>query len=662
MATCIMKLSYLPIHFLFFLLFLSYASSISFQIPRFDASATNIVYEGDALPTVGVIELINKYRYVCRVGRATYAERIPIWNSRTGKVTDFTTHFSFVIQRQETTSYGSGIAFFLAPFGYQIPPNSAGGFLGLLNTTDSDYAGSQIVVVEFDPFVNPEWDPPYQHVGINKNSISSVASTPWNISLHDGDTTDVWITYSATTTTLSVNWSYRTTPASAEETTSLSYQIDLAKVLPEWVTVGFSAGTRDAGTRNQIVSWEFNSTLDRKYPGSGLGKGAKKTLTIIAVLVAVSVVSLIAGMVAANIPRLYRWRYKKGIVTEPGAEEERLTSINQDSCDRGAGMRRFPYSEIERATNNFSEEVGAGGSSTVFRGNLPTDDTAVAVKKISSRSGQGRKECMTEVKLISSLRHPNLVQLKGWGHDKEEKTFLLVYEFMPNGSLDAHLFGKGCALTWDDRYKICGGLATALLYLHDPYLHQGWKQCVVHRDIKSSNILLDPSFNVKLGDFGLARLMDFELDPETTGWAGTPGYVDPEYVLSRKASKESDVYSFGVVILEIATGERSVDSMGLVERVWDLYEQGKLLSAVDKRLQEYDKKQAERLMLVGLWCAHPIRNERPSIRKAIEYIHFDADLPNLPKKMPVRVYQQPILPPSVSSTEALSTTSLQDGR
>ncbi|XP_062025102.1 L-type lectin-domain containing receptor kinase IX.1-like [Rosa rugosa] len=650
-----MKLPYLPIHILFFLLFLPYASSISFQTPRFDASATNIVYEGDALPAVGVIELINKYRYICRVGRATYAERIPLWNSRTGKVTDFTTHFSFVIQRQESDAYGEGIAFFLAPFGYQIPPNSAGGFLGLLNTTTSYFAGSQIVVVEFDPFVNPEWDPLYRHVGINNNSLYSVAKTPWNVSLHDGDTTDVWITYSATTTTLSVNWSYRTTPASPKETTSLSYQIDLAKVLPEWVTVGFSAGTgEDAGTRYQIESWEFNSTLHREYTGPGHVKRANKTLTITAVLVTISVGSLIAGLVAANIPRLCRRRNK-----EAEAEEERLTSLTQDSSDRGAGSRRYSYSEIQRATNNFSEEVGEGGSGTVYRGNLNTDlDTAVAVKKISSRSGQGRREYMTEVKLISSLRHPNLVQLKGWGHDKEEKTFLLVYEFMPKGSLDVHLFGKGCALTWDERYKICEGLATALLYLHDPYLHQGWKQCVVHRDIKSSNILLDSRFNVKLGDFGLARLMDFELDPETTEWAGTQGYVDPEYVLSRKASKESDVYSFGVVILEIATGEKSVDHpMRLVKRVWDLYEQEKLLSAVDKRLlQKYNNEQAERLMMVGLLCAHPDRDERPSIRQAIQYLHFDADFPNLPKKMPVRVYQQPTSP-SVSSNEALSITS-----
>ncbi|KAL6225112.1 hypothetical protein ACLB2K_003964 [Fragaria x ananassa] len=603
------------------------SSLISFQIPRFDASDANIVYEGDALPAVGVVELINKFKYICRVGRATHVERIPIWNSRTWKVADFSTRFSFVIQREYGSDYGSGIAFFLAPYGYQIPPNSAGGFLGLLNTTTSDYAGTQIVIVEFDSYVNVEWDPPYEHVGINRNSISSVAKTPWNISLHDGDIVDVWITYTAATTTLDVHWSYQNTPATAEETTSLTYQIDLAKVQPEWATVGFSSGTRDDGIRNQILSWDFNSTLERKYPGPGLAKGTKNTLIIIAV--PVSVGSLILGMFVAH---LY-WKYKKknnkvDTVPEsvPGVGDQDMYPVTTYDSEMGS----IPYPVVQTAADS-GRMLGQGTSGTVYKCNLTTDlDTAVAVKKISNRSGQGRMEYMTEVRLFSSLRHPNLVQLKGWCHDKDETTFLLVYEFMPNGSLDTHLSGKGIALTWDDRYKISEGLATALLYLHDPYLHKGWNQCVVHRDIKSSNILLDASLNVKLGDFG-------------------------------RALKESDVYSFVVVILEIATG-RSVNhmgkdsEMGLVEWVWDLYGIEKLLSAVDKTLPKYDEKQAVCLMTVGLLYAHPDPNARPSIREAIQFLHFDADLPNLPKTMPVRVYEQLTPQPSVNSDVEASST------
>ena len=279
----------------------------------------------------------------------------------------------------------------------------------------------------------------------------------------------------------------------------------------------------------------------------------------------------------------------------------------------------------------------------------------VAVKKISQGSKQGKKEYITEVKINSSLRHRNLVQLIGWCHDKTQ--FLIVYEFMPNGSLDSHLFGKKIFLVWDVRYKIAIGLASTLLYLHEE-----WKQCVVHRDIKPSNIMLDSEFNVKLGDFGLARLMEHELGQQTTGLAGTLGYMAPEYIATGKASKESDVYSFGVVALEIACGRKArerVDPnshLGLVQWVWDLLGKGKLLSGVDKMLKkEFDVKQLECLMMVGLWCAHPDRSLRPSIRQAIKVLMFEDAIPNLPMKMPVPVYCVAPDFPQVSSVGATMT-------
>lgn len=156
-----------------------------------------------------------------------------------------------------------------------------------------------------------------------------------------------------------------------------------------------------------------------------------------------------------------------------------------------------------------------GGFGGVYRGYLMELGMTAAVKKIKRDSKQAKKEYITEVKIISQLRHRNLVQLIGWCHDEVE--FLLVYEFMPNGSLDSHLFGNMSLLTWAVRYKISLGLAFALLYLHEE-----WEQCVVHRDIKSSNVMLDSNLNVKLGDFGLARLMDHhELGSQTTRLVGT---------------------------------------------------------------------------------------------------------------------------------------------
>ncbi|KAJ0854249.1 putative protein kinase RLK-Pelle-L-LEC family [Helianthus annuus] len=194
---------------------------------------------------------------------------------------------------------------------------------------------------------------------------------------------------------------------------------------------------------------------------------------------------------------------------EEAAETINLTSINED-LEQGAGPKRFSYRDLALATNNFTDDLklGEGGFGCVYRGFLTRERRLVAVKKISKGSKQGKKEYITEVKIISSLRHRNLVQLIGWCHD--ENQFLIVYEFMPNGSLDSHLFGNMPPLAWGLRYKISLGLASALLYLHEE-----WEQCVIHRDIKSSNVMLDSAFNAKLGDFGLARLMDHELGLQT---------------------------------------------------------------------------------------------------------------------------------------------------
>lgn len=643
----------LTMFFLFFIFLLPFADSVHFQISRFNSDQADMLYQGDALPSVGAVELINKVDYLCRVGWATYAQSVPLWDS-SGKVADFTTNFSFSINTQGAPQYGHGLAFFLAPEGFQIPPNSDGGFLGLFNTTTSDSSQNQIVHVEFDSFPNPEWDPPFEHIGININSIASATSTPWNVSSHDGDNIDVWIAYNSTRKNLSVHWTYQTTPSS-KENTSLSYQIDLKKVLPQWVTIGFSAATGKYVERHTLNSWEFNSTLDIKKKGDG--KKARRRRLILGLIISAGGVFIVGVIVTLQ---LFRKKQKKK--RDETAETMNLTSINDD-LERGAGPKRFSYVDLASATSNFSDErkLGEGGFGAVYRGYLIDLDTTVAVKKISRGSRQGRKEYITEVKVISSLRHRNLVQLIGWCHDRGE--FLLVYEFMPNGSLDSHLFGKRKALTWPVRYKISLGLASALLYLHEE-----WEQCVVHRDIKSSNVMLDSNFNVKLGDFGLARLMDHELGPQTTGLVGTLGYLAPEYISTGRASKESDVYSFGVVCLEIATGRKSVDrmdkntQMGLVEWVWDLYGKGNLHLAVDEKLVvvELDKQQVEGLMIVGLWCAHPDRSMRPSIRQAIHVLNFESTYPDLPSRMPLPLYQVPS--PSVSSSEPSITTSLGAGR
>ncbi|MQM14034.1 hypothetical protein Taro_046969 [Colocasia esculenta] len=313
--------------------------------------------------------------------------------------------------------------------------------------------------------------------------------------------------------------------------------------------------------------------------------------------------------------------------------------IKMDRLDTWS-PQEIPYHVLVSATNNFSEEMilGKGGFGPVYRGFLTDLAVDVAIKKLSERSQQGLSEYMAEVKIITQLRHRNLVKLFGWCQERGE--LLLVYEFVPNGSLDNHLFKGSKLLDWSVRYKIVVGLANALTYLHDEC-----DPCVLHRDIKSSNVLLDSKFDAKLGDFGLAKL--FSIDESclrVTHPAGTRGYWAPEYVFLSKASRRSDVYSFGVVALEIACGKKAIlvmeedDGEGyarlLVEWVWELYGKGSILGAADKRLNgDFDQLQMERLLVVGLWCAQPDPRMRPWLRQAMNALLFPetTPLPELPK-------------------------------
>ncbi|KAJ4714595.1 putative Kinase [Melia azedarach] len=405
----------------------------------------------------------------------------------------------------------------------------------------------------------------------------------------------------------------------------LSYAVDLREILPERVRIGFSASTGQWVEIHNILSWSFNSTLETRKNNRGLIVG-----------ITVGVGALVCGL--GVIWFIYR-RKSRGM----DKEEEVIDDAMENEFERGTGPKRFTYRDLSRATNSFAEggKLGEGGFGGVYKGLLNNQNTEIAVKRVSRGSKQGKKEYISEVRIISRLRHRNLVQLIGWCHEKGE--LLLVYEFMPNGSLDSHLFGRKATLSWSVRYKIAVGLASALLYLHEE-----WEQCVVHRDIKSSNVMLDSNFNAKLGDFGLARLVDHDLGSQTTVLAGTMGYLAPECVTTGKASKESDVYSFGVVALEIACGRKPVEprqepsKVRLVEWVWDLYGKAQLLEAADERLiTEFDERQMDCLMIVGLWCCHPDYTLRPSIRQVINVLNFEAPLPNLPSKLPVPMYYAP---------------------
>ncbi|KAM1021751.1 hypothetical protein ACFX2I_042809 [Malus domestica] len=540
------------------------AHPLSFKITQFDQTTKNISYEGDASRVPRAIQLNSQSSWM--VGRATYTEPLHLWDSSTGSLADFTTHFTFVVDTGNNNVFSDGFAFFLGPVGYPIPPNSAASSLGLFNSTTKLRSNNQIVAVEFDTFANEAFDPQKWHVGIDINSISSVDTASWtNVSSNSGKLGHAWITYNATSKNLSVFWTYDENPVFVNNS-SLSHQIDLREVLLEKVTIGFSAST---------------------------------------------------GVLVIKKKRVYR--------TDAPSVNTNLEGL--------AFPKRFAYKELAAATNGFANNVrlGQGGSGQVYKGMLKDLGCAVAVKRIFAESEHHEKIFVNEVKILSRLIHRNLVQFIGWCHEQGE--CLLVYAYMPNGSLDMHLFGHGAALQWDFRYKIALGLASALHYLHEDV-----EQCVLHRDIKSANVLLDDEFSTKLGDFGIAKLMDPRFRTQTTGVVGTFGYMAPEYEKGGRASKESDMFSFGVVALELACGRRTFHDgeldVPLVSWVWQLYLAGNLLYAADERLDSnFDINEMECLLIVGLWCTNPDNKERPKAGQVMNVLQLEAPLPDLPHDM-----------------------------
>uniref|UniRef100_A0A6N2NBF5 Protein kinase domain-containing protein n=1 Tax=Salix viminalis TaxID=40686 RepID=A0A6N2NBF5_SALVM len=292
--------------------------------------------------------------------------------------------------------------------------------------------------------------------------------------------------------------------------------------------------------------------------------------------------------------------------------------------------RQFSYQVLARATNNFSEKgkLGEGATGSVFKGNLKELSCVVAVKRVVFGSKYGIESYLPEVKILTKLRHENLVSLVGWSCNKKE--LLIAYEYVGNKTLEYHLFKETAFLTWGQRKTIARGLASALLYLHE----ERDEQSILHCDIKLDNILLDSNFNPKLCDFGLARPVE---DEEESGYptvlTGAPGYLAPECKKSGKATKESDIYSFGVVVLQIACGKHAVENLQrngvkielkLVDWVRKKIATGENISAVaDPCLgPSYDENEMEKLIHVGLSCANPNPDYRPSTMELIKMLKY----------------------------------------
>jgi serine/threonine protein kinase len=255
----------------------------------------------------------------------------------------------------------------------------------------------------------------------------------------------------------------------------------------------------------------------------------------------------------------------------------------------------------------------------------------VAVKRVSHESRQGMKEFIAEVASMRRLRHRNLVQLLGYCRRKGQ--LLLVYDYMPNGSLDKYLHdrSKGGTLDWPQRLHIIRGVASGL-----SYLHEDWEQIVIHRDVKASNVLLDDQMNGRLGDFGLARLYDHGSDARTTHVVGTMGYLAPELGHTGKATPSTDVFAFGAFVLEVTCGRRPIkqdegnNRVMLVDWVAEHWRNGLITKAADTRMlnSRFNLDEVSLVLKLGLLCSHPLPNGRPTMRQVMQYLDGDMLLPD----------------------------------
>ncbi|KAG6406903.1 hypothetical protein SASPL_134520 [Salvia splendens] len=287
----------------------------------------------------------------------------------------------------------------------------------------------------------------------------------------------------------------------------------------------------------------------------------------------------------------------------------------------------YTLRELEESTNGFSDEnvVGEGGYGIVYHGVLK-DDTKIAVKNLLNNRGQAEREFKVEVEAIGRVRHKNLVRLLGYCAEGAHR--MLVYEYVDNGNLEQWLHGDVgpiSPLTWDNRIHIILGTAKGLTYLHE-----GLEPKVVHRDIKSSNILLDKQWNAKVSDFGLAKLIGSERSYITTRVMGTFGYVAPEYASTGMLNERSDVYSFGILIMEMITGRNPVDysrppgEVNLVDWLKTMVSSRNADGVLDPKLPERPSSRAlKRVLLVALRCVDPNAQKRPKMGHVVHMLEAE---------------------------------------
>ncbi|KFK39923.1 hypothetical protein AALP_AA3G306600 [Arabis alpina] len=312
--------------------------------------------------------------------------------------------------------------------------------------------------------------------------------------------------------------------------------------------------------------------------------------------------------------------------------EDSFTLEDLEDKSRNRELPLFELSTIAAATNNFcfQNKLGAGGFGPVYKGVLQ-NGMDIAVKRLSTNSGQGMEEFKNEVKLISKLQHRNLVRILGCCVEFEEK--MLIYEYLPNKSLDYFIFNeeRRAELDWPKRMGIIRGIARGILYLH-----QDSRLRIIHRDLKASNVLLDNEMIPKIADFGMARIFGGnQIEGSTNRVVGTYGYMSPEYAMDGQFSIKSDVYSFGILIFEIIPGNKNSttfeDSSNLVGHIWDMWNKGEAIDIIDKLMDQetYDESEVMKCIHIGLLCVQENALDRPDMSTVVFMLGHNAiDLPS----------------------------------
>uniref|UniRef100_A0A7N0R9D6 non-specific serine/threonine protein kinase n=1 Tax=Kalanchoe fedtschenkoi TaxID=63787 RepID=A0A7N0R9D6_KALFE len=603
-------------------------------------------------------------------GRVLYSKPVPFRKPEAPFPASFSTFFSFSVTNLNPSSIGGGLAFVITPDDESV--GGAGGFLGL----EADGGSSEFVAVEFDTLMDVEFkDVNGNHVGIDVNSMVSAQTADLGVSgidLKSGDLINAWVVFDGKTRMLNVSVSYSNLKPKFP---ILSYELDLTRHLSDFVFVGFAGSTQGSTEIHSIEWWSFSSSFESNPDGSDSAPPPPPTANL--VVPSANLANSTAPPPSSLPPADSQSSTKSskpassscgnqlckqsagavaGVVTAGAfclallaavlicVYTKKVKRVKNTDSSLGSDIIKMPkvftYKDLKAATKSFDSNriIGHGAFGVVYRGVMPETGDIVAVKRCS-HSSQGKNEFLSELSIIGSLRHRNLVRLQGWCHEKGE--ILLVYDLMPNGSLDKALFEARTPLPWHHRRRILMGVASALAYLHQECENQ-----VIHRDIKTSNIMLDEGFRARLGDFGLARQVEHDKSPEATVAAGTMGYLAPEYLLTGRASEKTDVFSYGAVVLEVASGRRPIEKetigvgkvgagCNLVEWVWSLHRDNKLLTAADPKLGgEFDEAEMTKVLLVGLSCSHPDPSARPTMRAVVQMLAGEAEVPVIPKTRP----------------------------